>query len=99
MNIKLVKHENEGELLLEGKLDTNTAPEAQEIFMQMTERFDTLVLNMTDLKYISSAGLRVLKIVHVAMAKKGGELVITNPNDMITEVFELTGFAGILNIR
>lgn len=99
MNIKLVNRGNEGELLIEGRLDTSSAPEAEEIFKQMIERFDKLVLNFAGLEYISSAGLRALKIVHMGMKKKGGELVITNTNKMVMEVFEMTGFAGLLKFE
>ena len=99
MNINLVDRGTTGELLLEGRLDSATAPETEEIVMQMTEKYEELILNMKDLAYLSSAGLRILKKAHVAMKKKGGNLVLTNVNEMINEVFEMTGFAGILDIR
>ena len=99
MNISLVERGETGELLLEGRLDSQTAPETEEIVMQMTEKFETLILNMVKLEYLSSAGLRILKKAHVAMKKKGGNLTLTNVNDMINEVFEMTGFAGVLDIR
>ena len=60
MTIKLINRGTEGELLLDGRLDAMTSPEAEELFLQMTERFDKLILNMDKLQYISSAGLRVL---------------------------------------
>ncbi len=99
MTIKLVNRETEGELLLEGRLDTNTSPEAGEIFQKMAERFDRVILNMAGLEYISSAGLRIIKLLHMAMRKKNGELVVTNVNHMVMEVFEMTGFAGLLKFE
>jgi len=96
MVIKLVKRENEGELLIEGRLDSNTAPEAEEIFNQMAERFDKVVLNLEKLEYTSSAGLRIIKNLQVQMNKKSGELCLKNVNKMVMEVFEMTGFAGFL---
>ena len=99
MTINLVNRGTEGELLLNGRLDTTTSPEAEEIFTQMTERFDKLILNMEKLEYISSAGLRVLKKTHMAMTKKNGDLLITHANPMVMEVFEITGFAGLLHIE
>ncbi len=99
MDIKLVDKGETGELLLIGRLDSVTAPETEDIVMQMTDRYGTLILNMEQLDYLSSAGLRILKKAHVAMKKKGGELILTNVNDMIQEVFEMTGFAGILTIQ
>ena len=57
------------------------------------------MINMQDLNYVSSAGLRVLKRIHVKMVKKGGKLTVRNINDNIMEVFEITGFAGLLNLE
>lgn len=98
MHIKLINRGTEGELLLEGCLDSLTAPETEQIFKQMAERFDSLILNMQKLDYISSAGLRVLKILHMLMKKKGGNLSLTHVNKMVMEVFEMTGFVGLLRI-
>ena len=99
MNIKLINRGQEGELVLEGRLDTLTAPEAEEVFNQTAERFDKVILNMRDLEYVSSAGLRTLKRLHMAMKKKNGSLVLTNVRKMVMEVFEMTGFAGLLNFE
>ena len=99
MNIKLINRGQEGELVLEGRLDTLTAPEADEVFVQMAERFEKIILNMRDLEYVSSAGLRTLKRLHMAMKKKEGSLVLTNVRKMVMEVFEMTGFAGLLKFE
>lgn len=99
MNIKLINRGQEGELVLEGRLDTLTAPEADEVFNQMAERFEKIILNMRDLEYVSSAGLRTLKRLHMAMKKKNGNLVLTNVRKMVMEVFEMTGFAGLLKFE
>ena len=99
MNIKLINRGQEGELALEGRLDTLTAPEAEEVFNQMAERFKKIVLNMAGVEYVSSAGLRTLKRLHMAMKKKNGSLVLTNVRKMVMEVFEMTGFAGLLNFE
>lgn len=99
MNITLINRGSEGELVLAGRLDANSAPEAEEIFKQMIERFDNVVLNMKQLEYISSAGLRVIKIIHMGMKKKNGELKLINVQKMVMEVFEMVGFAGLLTIE
>ena len=99
MNIKLINRGQEGELVLEGRLDTLTAPEAEEVFNQMAERFKKIVLNMAGMEYVSSAGLRTLKRLHMAMKKKNGSLVLTNVRKMVMEVFEMTGFAGLLKFE
>lgn len=99
MTIKLVNRGTEGELLIEGRLDTTTSPDAEEIFNEVSGRFDKVVLNFAELEYVSSAGLRVLKRLHMAMRKKGGELALKNVNKMVMEVFEMTGFAGLLKFE
>ena len=99
MDIKLINRGTTGELILIGRLDANSAPEAEEIFKEMIERFDKIVLNMEQLDYISSAGLRVIKIIHMGMKKKNGELVLTKVQKMVMEVFEMVGFAGLLKFE
>ena len=85
------------ELNLEGRLDTMTAPELEAKISQSIGDIDSLVLNFEKLDYISSAGLRVLLATHKNMAGKEG-LHTVNVNDLVQEVFEVTGFADILNI-
>lgn len=99
MDIKLINRGSEGELILVGRLDSNTAPEAEDIFKMMIERFDRVVLNLEHLEYISSAGLRIIKIIHMGMKKKNGELVLIHVQKMVMEVFDMVGFSGLLNIE
>ena len=66
--------------------------------VDVTERFETLILNMEQLQYISSAGLRVLKKTYMAAVKKNGVLELSHVNKMVMEVLEMTGFAGLLKI-
>lgn len=98
MTIKLINRGTEGELLLDGRLDAMTSPEAEEVFLKMAERFETLTLNMEKLQYISSAGLRVLKKTYMASVKKNGTIELSHVNKMVMEVLEMTGFAGLLKI-
>ena len=96
MSIKLINRGEEGELLLAGRLDSAAAPEVEEIVLQVADRFDRVILNLAELEYISSAGLRILKLVYMALRKKDGELQLKNTNKLVMEVFEMTGFAGLL---
>lgn len=99
MEIKLINRGQEGELILNGRLDSLTSPEVEQIFLQMAERFEKLTLNMEGVEYVSSAGLRIIKRLYMATAKKNGTLVLINVRKMVMEVFEMTGFAGLLTIR
>ena len=96
MHLKLINRGEEGELLMVGRLDSSTAPEVEEIVLQVADRFDKVILNMAQLEYISSAGLRILKLLYMALRKKDGELQLKNANKLVMEVFEMTGFAGLL---
>ena len=62
-----------------------------------TYGFDGIFKYMVD--YISSAGLRVIKIIHMGMKKKNGELILTKVQKMVMEVFEMVGFAGLLKFE
>ena len=97
LGIKLINRGEEGELLLKGRLDSVTSVEAAEYLDVAANRFDHLILNMAELDYISSAGLRMLKHLHVKMQKKLGTMSVKNVNDNLMEVFEMTGFAGLFN--
>ena len=86
------------EIALEGRLDTMTAPELEAELNQSMDGADSLVLDFGKLEYISSAGLRVLLSAHKAMSSKGG-MKVTNVNEIVREVFDVTGFSDILTIE
>ena len=86
------------EIALEGRLDTMTAPELEAELNKSLEGADSLTLDFSKLEYISSAGLRVLLSAHKAMNSKGG-MKVTHVNEIVQEVFEVTGFADILTIE
>ena len=83
---------------LEGRLDTTTAPELEQALKEGMDGANELTMDFAKLDYISSAGLRVLLSAHKTMMKKGGMKVV-NANEMVKEVFDVTGFADILDIE
>ncbi|MBR1842433.1 MAG: STAS domain-containing protein [Oscillospiraceae bacterium] len=83
---------------LEGRLDTTTAPKLEEELKASLPGLTKLTFDLSKLEYISSAGLRVLLGAHKTMMKQG-EMVVTNANEIVKEVFEVTGFSDILNIE
>ena len=98
MTIEKKVNGNELEIALEGRLDTMTAPELEAELNQSLGSADSLKLDFSKLEYISSAGLRVLLSAHKVMSAKGG-MKVTNVNEIVQEVFEVTGFADILDIE
>ncbi|MBR3309247.1 MAG: STAS domain-containing protein [Lachnospiraceae bacterium] len=85
------------ELKVEGRLDTTTAPELEEVIVAGIEGVKELVFDFAALDYISSAGLRVLLSAQKIMNKQG-DMKVIGVNDTIMEIFEVTGFSDILTI-
>ena len=98
--MKITKELNGDKLTiaLEGRLDTMTSPELEKELQGSLADAAELTLDLSKLDYISSAGLRVLLTAHKAMLGKGG-MKVTNVNEVVLEVFEVTGFADILTIE
>ena len=86
------------EITLEGRLDTITAPTLEEELKRALDGITELVFDFGKLEYISSAGLRVLLAAQKIMNKQGS-MIIKNVNDVINDVFEVTGFSDILTIE
>ena len=84
--------------MLEGRLDTMTAPDLEKDFKESLDGIIDLTLDFEKLEYISSAGLRVLLSAQKTMNKQG-EMKLIHVNETIMEIFEVTGFSDILNIE
>lgn len=98
MNINKTLTNSELTIALDGRLDTTTAPLLEEELKQNISGVTKLIFDFEKLEYLSSAGLRVLLATQKVMNKQG-EMVICNVNDVISEVFEVTGFSDILTIE
>ena len=83
---------------VEGRLDTATAPALEEELAEVMDEVEELVFDLEGLEYMSSAGLRILLATQKKMAQKGGMKVV-NVNDVIKEIFDITGFSDILTIE
>ncbi|MBR6088739.1 MAG: STAS domain-containing protein [Anaerolineaceae bacterium] len=85
-------------IALEGRLDTKTSPELEKEIRSSLDGVDELIFDLSDLVYVSSAGLRVLLFAHKSMHGKG-KMKIINANEIVMEVFGLTGFTNIFTIE
>ena len=84
---------------LAGHLDTNTAPAAQEALDALvTGGGRKIVVECTDLEYISSAGLRVLLATVKRLERDGGAFHLFGLNETVREVFDISGFSMILKV-
>ena len=98
MTINKNQNQNALTIALEGRLDTMTAPELEKTFRESLDGVDTLTIDLSKLDYVSSAGLRVLLSAHKQMSQKGG-MIVTHLNEIVQEVFNVTGFSDILTIE
>ena len=85
-------------LAVEGRLETTTAPELEAVIKSELDGVTALVFDFSKLEYISSAGLRVLLTAQKTMNQQG-EMKVTGVNEIVGEVFEITGFSDILTIE
>lgn len=98
MKITKSKEDTVLTLALDGRLDTNTAPDLETELKASLDGVETLIMDMDTLAYLSSAGLRVILAAQKQMNKQG-KMIVRNVNDMVMEVFEVTGFIDILTIE
>ena len=84
---------------VEGRLDTVTAPDLESELKSTLEGVKELVMDFTKLEYISSAGLRVLLAAFKKMDAKGGKMKLTNINEMVREVLDVTGLMSVLTVE
>ena len=96
-----ITEENEGlKAIFEGRLDTPTAVKAQKEITPLIENADkTIILDCTNLEYISSSGLRLFLTIRKETSAKGGKVIIENINEEIRKVFMMTGFFNLFEIR
>lgn len=98
MTVNKVKEGNVLTLTVEGRVDTTTAPELETVVKAETSDVTKLIMDVTAMEYISSAGLRVLLSAQKIMNKQG-EMIVRGANESVREIFEVTGFSDILTIE
>lgn len=99
MDKKITTNGTEVTAALGGRLDTASAPELEAALGSFLADAEHFVLDFAELNYISSAGLRVLLSLQKKMNAKKGTMVLRHVNEMVMEVFEVTGFTDILTIE
>lgn len=99
MDISVSKDGANLQIALSGRLDTNTAPELDAALKDNLEGVTRLVIDLAEVQYVSSAGLRVLLAAQKGMNKISGVLKVVRPNEYVMDVFEATGFVDIMDIE
>jgi len=98
MNISKTQEGQALSIALQGRLDTLTAPELEAELKETLDGVTALTFDLSELEYISSAGLRVLLSAQKIMNRQGS-MTVRNVNETVGEIFEVTGFTDILTIR
>lgn len=96
-----INKKSEGEkltLTLSGRLDTNTSPALEAELKHSVDGVKELIFDFSDVKYISSAGLRILLAAQKVMNRQGS-MKLTGVSADVMEVFEITGFSDIVTIE
>lgn len=86
------------EIVLSGRLDTNTSPDLEVVVKRELYGVKELVLDMAGLEYVSSAGLRVILLAQKTMLTQG-TMVVRNPREETRNIFDMTGFLDILTVE
>ena len=87
------------EVKLVGRLDVTGAKAAEPAFAEASAAAPNILLDMSEVDYIASAGLRILKRLRGAVRSNGGTLTLRGVQDNVMDVFELTGFAAMLSFE
>ena len=98
MDMRMQREAGKLTVFLSGRLDTNTTPQMEEQLEGTLNGVTELVLNLKELNYISSLGLRALFKFKMEMDERG-KMVVCEVRQEILEIFELTGFIDVLNLE
>ena len=82
-----------------GRLDTNTSIQLENLIKERSPNVTSLILDLSGIEYISSAGLRVVLLAHKTMLAYGGKMTVQSPSEFCTQVFQATGMESVLNIQ
>lgn len=98
MEIKTKTDQGVTIVTVSGNIDSTSAPQAQGTILPLIVPDCRMALDMSNCKYVSSAGLRVLLMIAKLLATKGGQCVLIGVSDEIKDVMEMTGFASFFNM-
>ena len=99
MEVKITTEGKETIAALIGRLDTLAAQEIAPQMDELKNAVGTIILDCTELSYISSSGLRIFLTLRKAAAEKGGKIIVRNINNEIRSVFMMTGFLNLFEIQ
>lgn len=98
MTVEKITNGDSLTLKVDGRVDTTNAKEFEEIITNSLDGVKELIMDFESLEYISSAGLRVM-LMAIKKMKKQGSMAVTNANEMVKEIFEVTGFSDLVEVE
>ena len=98
MNIVKNRDGNKLNVIIDGKLDTASAPQLEALVNNELDGVEILVLDLAKLKYTSSAGLRTILLAQKTMNKQG-KMILKHVGDDVLDVFDMTGLTDLLTIE
>ena len=99
MNISETRSGDVVQIKIDGRVDTTTSPQLQQAILQAFQKGSKLVLDFSDVEYVSSAGLRALLIGQKTANSKGGSMTLVHVAEAVLQVFKMYEFSGILHIE
>ncbi|MBP5216282.1 MAG: STAS domain-containing protein [Bacilli bacterium] len=97
MEIKPIRNDKELTIVLSGELNSATAPQFESFIGESLHDVESLIIDLEQVSYLSSAGLRVLLIAKKVLGKNG-KMILKNAQPDVKDVFEITGFSNVLDI-
>lgn len=100
MKTEIIENGNQLIAKFAGRLDTPSAVQTAEDVKPLLEAADKeIILDCTELEYISSSGLRIFLSVRKEAATQGSKVIVRNINADIRQVFMMTGFVSLFEIQ
>ena len=87
------------QLNIHGKIDAVSSPELQNEVLKAFQKCPNVILDFSDVSYISSAGLRALLIGQKTASSKGGKFLIINAGESVNEILRVTGLSKVLSVQ
>lgn len=100
MRLELQKQENTAIVIVHGRLDTGSAPDFERRMLELIDSGEcSIVLDLSDMEYISSAGLRSLLVAAKTAESAGGRLACCRLQDFVRRVFDVSGFTVVIPVH
>ncbi len=99
MDIQVKADEEFMELIIDGRIDSNTSAQLQESILEALDSSQQVILNLGQVSYISSAGLRSILMGQKTASAKRGSFKLSNVDPLVMEVFQTVGFDKILTFK